>query len=157
MKTCFLFGHADCPEDMLPKIEDAIENCYTKGVTDFYVGNRGNFDRLAATAVKNVKGRHSDVRLYLLLAYHPAERPVALWDGCDGSYYPPLENVPRPFAIVRANRYMVDHSDALICYVRHIGNTKNLLEYAQKRKKAGGCIFNVAVEKDICGYACRKE
>lgn len=53
--------------------------------------------------------------------------------------------------------FLFGHSDALICYVRHIGNTKNLLEYAEKRKKSRGCILNVAVEKDICGYACRKE
>lgn len=40
---------------------------------------------------------------------------------------------------------MVETSDHLICYVKHMGNTKNLLEYAQKRK-ARGCIENVAEE-----------
>lgn len=144
MKSCFMFGHADCPDNMLPKIEEAIVNCYSKGVTVFYVGSRGRFDSLAATAVKRVKQQHSDIRLYLLLAYHPGERPVDLWGGFDGSYYPPLENVPRPYAIVRGNQYMVDNSDYLICYVKHIGNTRNLLEYAQRRKKEGVHIENVA-------------
>lgn len=143
MKSCFMFGHADCPDDMLPKIEKAIVKCYSKGVNAFYVGSRGRFDGLAATAVKRVKQQHNDIRLYLLLAYHPGERPVDPWEGFDGSYYPPLENVPRPYAIVRGNQYMVDNSDYLICYVKHIGNTRNLLEYAQKRKE-GGRIENVA-------------
>lgn len=144
MKSCFMFGHADCPDSMLPRIEQAIEHFYSRyGVTDFYIGNRGRFDSLAATAVKRVKQQHKDIRLYLLLAYHPGEKPVDPRDGFDGSYYPPLENVPCPYAIVKGNQYMVDHSDYLICYVKHIGNTRNLLEYAQKRKEGGG-IENVA-------------
>ena len=143
MKSCFMFGHADCPDTMLPKIEEAIVKCYSKEVTAFYVGNRGRFDSLAASAVKQVKQQHPDIKLYLLLAYHPGERAVNLTDGFDGSYYPPLENVPRPYAIVRGNQYMVDNSDYLICYAKHIGNTRNLLEYAQKRKGCGS-IENVA-------------
>lgn len=143
MKSCFMFGHADCPDTMLPKIEEAIVKCYSKEVTAFYVGNRGRFDSLAASAVKQVKQQHPDIKLYLLLAYHPGERAVNLTDGFDGSYYPPLENVPRPYAIVRGNQYMVDNSDYLICYAKHIGNTRNLLEYAKKRKGCGS-IENVA-------------
>ena len=143
MKTCFLFGHADAPDSIMPRLEEAIENCYSKGITYFYVGNRGRFDSLAASAVKRAKQRHPDIKLYLLLAYHPGERAVYLTDGFDGSYYPPLENVPRPYAIVRGNQYMVDNSDYLICYAKHIGNTRNLLEYAQKRKESG-YIENVA-------------
>ena len=58
-----------------------------------------------------------------------------------------MEDVPRPYAIVRSNQYMVENSDFIICYVRHIGNTRNLLEYAQRRKKADGGIMNVAEEE----------
>lgn len=130
-----MFGHANCPDGMLPKIEEAIERYYTKyAVTDFYIGNRGRFDSLAATAVRKAKQKHADIQSYLLLAYHPGERPVDLW-GFDGSYYPPLENTPRRYAIVKANQYMIDTSDFIICYVKHIGNTRNLLEQAQKKKR----------------------
>jgi len=145
MKSCFMFGHSDCPDSMLPRIEQAIEHYYSQyGIADFYIGNRGRFDSLAATAVRNAKQRHPDIRMYLLLAYHPSERPVDLWGGFDGSFYPPLENTPRQYTIVKANRYMVDTTDFLICYVKHIGNTRNLLEYAQRRKKEGVHIENVA-------------
>ncbi len=142
-KSCFMFGHSDCPYSILPKIETAIESCHSKyGVADFYIGNRGTFDSLATTAVKRAKQRHGDIRLYLLLAYHPAERSVALTPGFDGSYYPPIAGTPRPYAIVKANQHMVDTSDFIICYAQHIGNARNLLEYAQK--KAGVHIENVA-------------
>lgn len=147
-EPCFLFGHADCPDAILPRIEEAIESYYSKyGVNSFYIGNRGRFDCLAVAAAKRVKQRHTDIRLYLLLAYHPGERAVDLWDGFDGSYYPPLENVPRQYAIVQANRYMADTSDFIICYVNHIGNTRKLLEYAQRRQKKDGVTIENLAEK----------
>lgn len=142
-KSCFMFGHSDCPNGILPLIEAAIERVYAKyGVTDFYVGNRGAFDFMATTAVKRAKLRHRDIHLYLLLAYHPAERTVDLTCGFDGSYYPPIEKTPRPYAIIKANQHMIDTSDFIICFAQHIGNARNLLEYAQK--KAGVLIENVA-------------
>ena len=141
-----MFGHATTPYDALPLIEAAAEGQYQEqGIRTFIVGNRGSFDSLAATAIKNLKKRHDDISLLLLLAYHPAERPVHLTEGFDNSYYPPLESVPRQYAIVRANKYMVDTADSIICYVNRIGNTRKLLEQAQKRQKKEGIpIENVA-------------
>jgi len=140
-----MFGHADAPDCIMPKLEDAVEYVYSEyGVTAFYVGNRGRFDGMAASAVKRAKMRHNDIMLFLLLAYHPAERPVNLWSGFDGSYYPPLEGTPRQYTIVKANRYMVDTADTMICYVCHVGNTRKLLEYAQRRKDDGVPIVNIS-------------
>lgn len=145
MKSCFLFGHRDCPDTILPRIEEAIQDLYFHhGITVFYVGNRGRFDSLAAAAVKRMKLQYSDICLYLLLAYHPGQRTVELTEGFDGSYYPPLERTPMQYAIAKANRYMADHSQALICYVCHAGNTRNLLAYAQRKSRACFPILNVA-------------
>lgn len=147
-KICFLFGHATTPYDALPLIEAAADRQYTEhNVRTFVVGNRGSFDGYAATAIKKLKKKYNDISLLLLLAYHPAERPVHLSEGFDNSYYPPLENVPRQYAIVRANKYMIDTADSIICYVNHIGNTRNLLDYALRRQKKEGIIIeNVAEE-----------
>lgn len=145
-KICFMFGHADCPDDILPQLEQIIEHYYLNiHIQEFYVGHRGRFDSLAATAVKRVKQRHSDIRLYLVLAYHPGKRKVALSDGFDGSYYPLLEKVPRRYAIVISNCHMIDAADALICYVSHVGNARDFLIYArQHRTRDGIPIENVA-------------
>lgn len=80
----------------------------------------------------------------MLIPYHPAEHPVETPPGFDGTVYPPgMESAPRRFAIVRANRYMIDRSDYLISYVWHpASNARNLLDYA--RKKAI-CITNLVV------------
>ena len=71
----------------------------------------------------------------LILPYHPAERPLETPYGFDGTYYPEgLEQVPRKFAIVKANEIMVNTSDWLIAYVRHgASNSRKILEYAQHR------------------------
>lgn len=148
MKSCFLFGHSDCPQDILLQIIAAVERQYTQqGIRQFYVGNRGNFDRLAITALRQFKKQHPEVELYLLLAYHPGELKELLPEDFDGSFYPPIENVPRPYRIIRANQYMVDTVDTAICYVNHIGNTRELLNHIYRRKKiAGELIDNIAIK-----------
>ena len=145
-KICFLFGHATTPCEAITGIEAAAERHYSEyGIRTFIVGNRGSFDHHAATAIKNLKQRHNDITLLLLLAYHPGERTVDLTTEFDNAYYPPLEGIPRQYAIVKANRHMVDHADSIICYAKYIGNTRNLLEYAQRRQQKEGIIIeNVA-------------
>ncbi len=135
MKTCFLFGHRDTPQDLRQQIETAVEYHYSQlGVRHFIVGGYGNFDRMTTNAVKAVKHCHRDICLRLLIPYHPAERPVEIPPGFDGTLYPEgMESIPRKFAIVRANQYMIRNADTIICYVKHFGNTRALLEQAQKR------------------------
>lgn len=135
MSTCFFIGHRDAPESLREALLKEVERHITDyGVTEFVVGGYGRFDSMAAWAVKEVKKRYP-VKLWLLLPYHPALRPVETPDGFDGTFYPSeMEAVPKRAAIVRANRYMVDHSGHLIAYVRHsASNAWNLAEYARKR------------------------
>ena len=135
-KRCFFIGHRETSDDLLPALRAAIEQHITEyGVTEFLVGGYGGFDRLAAQCVIDAKQAHPEIALTLLLPYHPSERKIDLPQGFDGSCYPPgQESVPRQVAIVRANRYAVDHSDYLIAYVWHAGsNARNILEYAEKR------------------------
>ncbi len=55
-----------------------------------------------------------------------------------GSGLPPgMETVPKPLAIVRANRYMIDNNDYLIACAWRLGNARELVEYAQSREKRG--------------------
>lgn len=135
-KSCFFIGHRDTTDDVLPALRAAIEQHIVEyGVTEFMVGKYGGFDRLAAQCVIEAKQSHPEITLTLLLPYHPSERKVDIPKGFDGSCYPcGQESVPRQVAIVRANRYAVDHSDFLITYVWHTtSNARNILEYAEKR------------------------
>ncbi len=155
-KVCFLFGHSTAPEHVRSHLQSAIQQHYADyGIRTFIVGNRGRFDQMAAAELRALKQHHNDVTLLLLLAYHPADRSVVLPWLFDGSYYPPLEGVPRRFAIVQANRHMVKTADSLICYVSHPGNSRSLLEFAQRKRPqihienvAAMCYNNIKIEKD---------
>ena len=155
-RCCFFIGHRDASQEILPALDEAIEKHIIEyGVTEFIVGSYGNFDLLAASAVIRAKQRHPQITLALLLPYHPAERPVEKPGGFDSTYYlEGMENVPRRFAIVRANRYAVDRADYLIAYVCHpASNARNLTEYA-KRREQKGLISVTLLEK--CGKrACQ--
>ena len=136
MKSCFFIGHREASEEIFPELAEAVErHIVDYGVTEFIVGNYGGFDRMAARAVISAKALHLGITLLLLLPYHPAERSIETPPGFDGTFYPPgMESVPRRYAIVRANRYMIDHVDCLIAFAWHpASNVKELTAYAQRK------------------------
>ncbi|MBE6998379.1 MAG: hypothetical protein E7427_09475 [Ruminococcaceae bacterium] len=136
-KTCFFIGHRDAPDVLCPLLSDAVERHIIEyGVTEFIVGHYGRFDAMAASAVRKAKERHPEVTLTLLIPYYP---PTCDTSDYDCTYYPEgMENVPRPFAIVKANEHMIRHCSFLICYsCDYIGNTRRLVEYAKSCEKRG--------------------
>lgn len=135
MKSCFFIGHREASEEIFPLLAETVEHHIVDyGVTEFIVGNYGGFDHMAAKAVVEAKAKHPGIMLLLLIPYHPAERPVETPFGFDGTFYPPgLESVPRRYAIVRANRYMIDHVEYLIAYAWHpASNAKEIVAYARR-------------------------
>lgn len=139
-KNCFFIGHRDAGSEVYPLLAAEVHRHIAEfGVRDFYVGHYGAFDSMAAWAVREEKERYSDVRLVMLLPYHPALRPVEIPSDFDGSYFPEgQEKVPHRLAIVRANEHMVRNSNYLIAYVRHPSSgSREVLEQALKRQKRG--------------------
>lgn len=152
MPTCFFVGHRDSPAELKAILEKVVERHVSEyGVTEFVVGGYGNFDRMAAEAVKTVKTRHLSVRLTRLLPYHPADRPVKLPSWFDGTFYPPgMEKVPKRVAIVRANQIMIKNRDFLIAYNRErIGNTRELMCLARNRAAKGQLQIENLADQDV--------
>lgn len=140
MKSCFFIGHREAGGDVFPALSEAVEHHITEhGVTDFYVGHYGGFDGLAAQAVKEARERHLEIRLTLVLPYHPAIRPINTPKSFDGTFYPwEEERIPKRLAIIKTNQRMVDTCDYLITYAYHfLGGTGQTVEYARKREKRG--------------------
>ena len=146
-KSCFFIGHRDAPEAIYPQLLAEVERHIAElGVTEFIVGHYGRFDRLAARVVIAAKQRHPNISLLLLLPYHPSEQSIEIPIGFDNTYYPPdMEKVPRRLAIVRANRYVVDHVDYLIAYAWHpASNAQELVKYAAvRRQNAKVTVVNI--------------
>ena len=144
MKSCYFIGHRETSAEIFEILQKEIERHITQyGVSSFIVGNYGGFDRLAVRALQEAKKRHSEIILSLLTPYHPAEHPVERPQDFDSIFYPPgMETVPRRLAIVRANRYMVDHVDYLIaCACYPGGNARELVTYARRREEKGKIVI----------------
>lgn len=143
-KTCCFFGHGKLYGDnsaLTEALATVVEQHITEySVTDFLVGNYGDFDSMAAYAVKKAKARHTGVRLFLMLPYLPEQgRSLPNMDGFDASVYPEgMEGVPHKLAIPRLNRLMVQQSSYAIGYVAHLwGGAAKTLEYAQVQERKG--------------------
>lgn len=137
MASCFFIGHRNAPETLRPLLDEAVERHIIEyGVSEFVTGHYGRFDYMAAGAVQRAKERYPNVMLTLLLPYYPFPYDTSDYDR---TYYPEgLENVPKPFAIVRANEHMIKTSEYLICYnAGLVGNTEKLVKKALRRQEKG--------------------
>ena len=128
-------GHREVqePERVFKWLYETVSGLIRDGADVFYLGGYGGFDRMALSAVNKAKEAHPGVRAILVLPY--LDRSMDL-DAYDGSIYPPLEKVPRRYAISRRNRWMVDQADVVVAYVIHEwGGAATTLRYAEAKKK----------------------
>ena len=110
-------------------IDDLIE----EGADEFLLGGYGEFDTMAAVAVRNAKKNYPGIRSTLVIPYIDRDYDPALYDG---SLYPPLETVPRRYAISKRNEWMVANSDVIIACIQHNwGGAATTLKYAERKKK----------------------
>ena len=141
--TATFFGHADFyPSDTIRKsLEDAIENLIiVNDVDTFLVGGMGHFDGIAANAVYSMKKRHPEhhIELDLVIPYRTAalQRNKAFYEAdYDNIIFPDAvwESHPKG-AIIKRNRWMIQKSQYLICYVDHTwGGAWQALEYAKRQ------------------------
>lgn len=138
-KACAFFGHRDCPETIKPKIRtaviDLIEN---HGVTMFYVGNQGNFDRLVRSVLKETTTAYPEVGYTVVLAYMPPTKVANLSEDFSDTMLPEgIEKVPKRYAILWRNKWMVTHADYVMTYITHsYGGAAKFQELAKKMSKS---------------------
>lgn len=103
------------------------------GATTFFLGGYGDFDSLAAAAVRRQKASYPSIEAILVLAYLNREIDISRYDR---TTYPPLETVPPRYAILKRNEWMVCKSDVVISGVAHgWGGAAKTLDYAKRRGK----------------------
>ena len=140
IKTCFSISHSTAGEDLIPRLEEEIEKHITTfGVTHFFVGYHGSFDRMAQRALVKAKKAHPQVFAQVVLPYHPEPHKEYALDGLDGTCYPDgQEKAPYRLAIPVLNREMIRQADYLIAFVSYISaGAYKAMEYAQARERRG--------------------
>lgn len=128
-------GHSEIygRDDVASWLRSICEQLISEGAQTFYLGGYGAFDHLAAETLRKLKPAYPQIRTILVLPYLNSSMPT---DGYDESVYPPLESVPRRFAIVRRNEWSVQQADVVVAYVTHgWGGAAKTLQYAQRKHK----------------------
>ncbi len=75
MGSCFFIGHRETPDRVYPTLLETIERHITEyGVTEFVVGQYGNFDRLVIRALSQAKRAHPDITLMLMTPILPGQQ-----------------------------------------------------------------------------------
>lgn len=129
--NCTFFGHSDAPSEVKGKLKEEITKLIeNREVNCFYVGNHGNFDRMALAVLKELSKVYPQIDYCVVYAY--------LSQDCEDflhTVYPEgIETVPKRFAINFRNNWMIRQSDIVITFVRNsFGNAAKFKKTAEKQ------------------------
>ena len=139
MQRCFFSGHNMYYDNRLKeRLYCECEMMIKNGVKEFFIGNYGNFDRLAANILKKLKKKYSEIEICLIIPYLTSaikNNKDYYKDTFDKIIIPDLpKNTPVRYKIIETNEYMADNSRYLICYVEHDwGGAAKTVEYAKRK------------------------
>ena len=137
MKSCAFFGHRDMDyEPQRERIREVlIDLIEREGVTQFYSGNRGNFDRICSELVHELKTIYPQIRNTMVLSYHPT-KDFKLPVYYDDSVYLLDRSVPHAYAILVTNERLVEITDIIVSGVVYdFGGAYKTCNYARKKNK----------------------
>ena len=140
-KVCGFAGHGSVTYSekffvlLKEKIEWAIRE---EGITEFWVGNYGNFDHLAQRACREVQKEYPHIRICLVLPYltkEVTENEAYYRERADEIILADMpENTPRAARIIKCNRFMAENASLFICCVSHsFGGAAETMAYAEKK------------------------
>lgn len=160
--ACFT-GHRQLDEGQLPvlrmRLDKVLAKLYGMGYRRFICGGALGFDMLAAEQVIGMKARMGDVQLVLAIPCAAQSRP---WPVSEGQRYERiiygadethvLSRVYYKGCMAVRNRFMVDRSSYVICYLTDAkGGTASTAAYAFKENLP---LLNIAME-DACTAFCK--
>ena len=133
-------GHSNClfSDEEKEKLKQLLIKEIRKNPTcKFYLGGYGDFDSLCLRTLRELKTDYPDIELLFITPYidkNYSKLEFAKYHY-DDVIFPPLESVPRKFAILKRNEWMVEEADLVIAYVKYSwGGAAKTLEYAKRKK-----------------------
>lgn len=127
------------------KLYEICERLIHRGITEFYIGNDGSFNRLATEVLCDLKEQHpAIVRTLLLPCYTPESiRSLAgrteRYDRILSAEVDPTLSVQKQ--LQRTDEIMIDRSDYLVCAVVNSGVTPRMLAYAERKRSMTICYL----------------
>lgn len=142
MTSCTLTGHRQIKDLDYALVDRVILNLVKNGCTRFFCGMARGFDLAAAESVIEV------MRVYPveLVACIPCESQTDSYSAADKARYGRILKKCSEILVLSENyykgcmhardRFMVDNSDIVLCYLRHkSGGTYYTVNYANKTRK----------------------
>ena len=152
-KTVCFTGHRTIPMlkkwKIEKKLKDTLETLIEEGYCYFGAGGALGFDTIAAQMVLNLKKKHPEIKLILVL---PCKNQTRGWDEKDISVYESImgqadkvvytqEHYDRG-CMFKRNRHLVDNSSVCVAYLTEDkGGTAYTVSYANQK---GVRVINVA-------------
>ena len=139
--VCTFFGHREQYKLDRALLRRTIEDLIAQGVTTFYVGHQGSFDRTVFGVLLELEKKFPHISISVVLAYLPTKKQqVSPYEGY--SMYPEGIEVGLPrFAIDRRNTWMIDRADVCVCGIDRTSG--NAYAFATQAKKKGLRVVNV--------------
>ena len=142
-------GHSDFlfSDDIKQQLKNILLSEIIKNPTcKFYLGGYGDFDSLCLRTLRELKTDFPDIELLFITPY--LDKNYSKLEFAKKCYdiiiFPPIESIPRKFAILKRNVWMVDSADLVISYVKYSwGGAAKTLRYAKRKKKQ---LINLAIE-----------
>ena len=135
-KTALFIGNRDCYQVKEAAIEKAIIKAIDDGIEVFLNGGQGHFDKTCAVIIHRLKKSYPNIKSILVIPY----RDFKVFNDSlfDEILYPFEEHTFSYFTYKsgspKRNRWSVDHSSVVICYVYREGGASKALDYARKQK-----------------------
>ena len=140
MAVCTFFGHSECYGLNVAMLQSTIEDLIKQGVTEFLVGNQGQFDAMVRNCLKSLQQQYPDIRYTVVLAYLPKEKGE-FEDFSDTMYPEGIECVHPKFAIDWRNRYLISASDVCLCFINKTFG--GAYKFAHMAKTRGLTVINL--------------
>ena len=100
------------------------------------MGGYGDFDGLCLRTLRELKHDFLSIEILFITPYldkNYSKLEFAKYHY-DDVIFPPIESVPRKFAILKRNEWMVEQADLVIAYVKYSwGGAAKALEYAKRK------------------------
>ena len=163
--TITFFGHRHIykEQELRTRIYDAVLPYVNEPKLTLLVGNHGEYDGLVLSVCRELRRKYPHIRICVVLT------SIAIlqkdeYGYCPADIYSDVETITYDIEdehfknqIVVNNRYMVDDSDVVICYVNfkeYRSGAKRAVNYAKRKNKT---IINLFKEEDRPFYGLTLE
>ncbi len=136
-KICAFCGHRLVLDgEVKSHLNTEIEKLAERGFTEFYSGGMGEFDKMCENVVRKYKRKNNEIKLILVLPYMTVavnrygDEYKRLYDEI---IIPDLGDIHYKRAITERNKWIAEHVDTVITYIRRdYGGAWNMYRYAKK-------------------------